>query len=1186
MKKYSILFLLLAAALALFFVYVGPAKTGSSRQSGVGLEEGFVHPPASAKPHTWWHWMNGNISREGITADLEAMADAGIGGAQIFNAAEGIPHGAIQFNSPEWIDMVKHAALEAKRLGLELCIHNCAGWSSSGGPWNTPEHSMKTVVTSEIQVKGPARVSSLPPQPKTNLNFYRDIAVLAFPTPAVDPDKPAIQRLNAKLFLHRSMLNYEEPKELPAEMLVPEDAVIDLTDKLLASGGQTVAWEAPAGDWTVLRVGYTSNGRKNHPAPDEGTGLEVDKLSREAVKAHWDGHLGLILAALGKTDGPDKPGFNNVLIDSYEVGTQNWTQGFEKEFQARCGYSIIKFLPVFTGRVVGSPEITERFMWDLRRVVADLFAENYSEYFGELAHKAGLLYSLEPYGDSPSDDIQYGSYCDIPMGEFWPSPGHSVNIGNSKLPSSVAHVYGKKIVGAEAFTAAPDAGKWLKGPFDIKAQGDAAYCGGINRMIYHRYAHQPWTDPVRYPGMTMGQWGTHFERTLTWWQQGKDWLRYQARCQYMLQEGNFVADVLFYSGEDAPNELRNSSLDYGYDYDGCDTRALEMLRVKDGLLTLPSGMQYRMLVLPDSPAMSPEVLKTIGKLTEKGAVVVGKTKPEHAVGLRGYPASDAEVKRLADKVWQKVITGKSPSDVLRSLGVKPDFNADADAKLNYIHRQTDGMDWYFVACPSQTGVEVECTFRVSGKTPEFWYPETGKIETAPVYEEKDGLTAIPIRFAPSGSVFVVFRKPASADHAVKVKYTAAPTPKYIGDLKIVKAAYGYFADDALNGYFNVTDIVRNAVAGGKLNIFAGNGEMGGDPMFGTIKQLRIDYRINGTRKREQAEENQSVKLPQGAEIISAYYGVVKNVPEIEPKPNTVDVTAKLNQMVKEGELTATANDGLAGGKTLSGSRKELRVEYLYDGVRRWAKAGENRILSLPPEPEDVVKLPEYELRATASGAPEILVWKTGSFELTMASGKTWKTETVKAPEPVDITGAWQLTFPPNWGAPEQVTLDKLISWTQHPEDGVKYFSGTATYTKTFVWDATPAPDTRVMLDLGKLKNFAEVELNGKPFPVLWKPPYYLDVTDAVREGENLLQVKITNMWPNRLIGDEQLPDDREWNGIQLKETPQWVIEGQPSPTGRFTFTTWHHWRKDDDLLPSGLLGPVCLRTLKSVKTMQ
>ncbi|MDR1859728.1 MAG: DUF3395 domain-containing protein [Bacteroidales bacterium] len=1163
----------------LLFASCNPPSTALREPTEAELEQGFANPPAAAKPHTWWHWMNGNISKEGITADLEAMADAGIGGAQIFNVAEGIPHGAVQFNSAEWIDMVAFAAAEARRLGLEICIHNCAGWANSGGPWNTPENGMKIVVTSDTIIHGPTTLNTPPTQPQTNLDFYRDIAVLTFPTPS-KTEGNVISNFRGKVFLDRQTIRRDrEAAVIPPETFVNAADIRDLTANLLPADGKAPTWDVPEGDWTVLRIGYTANGRKNHPAPEEGTGLESDKLSQTATKAHWDGHVAKILEAVGTKNIDGKTGLNNVLIDSYEVGTQNWTQGLETEFQKRTGYSIVKFLPVFAGLIVDSPEITERFLWDFRRVVADLFAENYSEYFGKLAHDAGLLYSIEPYGNCPSDDIQYGSYSDIPMGEFWPSGGHSVNTGNAKLPASIAHVYGRKFVGAEAFTAAPNGGKWLKTPFDIKAQGDAVYCGGVNRMIYHRYAHQPWTNPTRYPGMTMGQWGTHFERTLTWWKQGKDWLKYQARCQYLLQEGQFVADVLFFSGEGAPNELRNTELPDGYDYDGCDTRALSLLTVKNGRLTLPSGMSYRLLALPNDEAFSPQTLKIIANLAAAGATITGYKKPEKAVGLRGYPDSDTEVKLLADELWPKIITGKSVGDVLASLGVKPDFKAPASANLKYIHRKISGADVYFVACPSLSGDATVCTFRVSGKIPELWNPETGAIEPAPVYSETDSLTSVPIRFEPSGATFVVFRKPAPADHLVAVKRIDNPVNNpdtSAGTLIILKAEYGDFADNT-NGCANVTATVGKLLADGKRTFTVSNTTMGGDPAYGTVKEFRIDYMLGGTKKREFVNEDKAFTMPQGATLVKAYYGIINDEPDRQPQ--VIDITAKVAALVKGGALMADINNDLAGHDPAPMLEKTMRVNYTFNGEPGYLQVHENHTLVLPPRPEGEIPVPDYELKATAEGNTELLAWTSATFELKAASGKTLITE-VKTAEPQEVTGTWNLTFPPNWGAPEQVTLDKLISWTEHPDDGVKYFSGTATYSISFSYEK-PAED-RVVLDLGNLKNFAEVALNGTKYPVLWKPPYRLDITDAVKSGDNALTVEITNLWPNRLIGDEQLPDDRQWNGIRLKEWPQWVLDGKPSPTGRYTFTTWHHWRKDDKPLPSGLFGPVLLRRIASV----
>lgn len=1275
------------------------------------LQKGFVEPPDSAKPHTWWHWMNGNITREGITADLEAMARVGIGGAQIFNAAEGIPHGPIQFNSPEWYDLVEHAAKEARRLGLELCIHNCAGWSSSGGPWNTPENGMKVVVTSETQVKGPSHFEGKIAQPPTKLNYYRDIAVMAFRTPSgektkmrdaapkvtVDGDKQdgskaidcnrattvPLKRPTSKTptflqfkfaepytaralslvvpgafwksftgkieasedgkkfrVVHSFTLNFGEtlrtltfspvkakifrvvftsipadigqlavaeaefsnrfvignlagktfvtrdgdysrnaPAAVASEEVVQSDKIVNLTKKMAAAG--QLAWDVPEGDWTILRFGYTPNGAKNAPAPVEGTGLECDKLSKEAAQTHWDGHMGKLLTKLGPLAGDVKSGLNNVLIDSYEVGSQNWTQNFEKEFQKRRGYDLTHFLPVLAGRIVDNPEITERFLWDLRRTVADMFAENYSGKFAEMAHRAGLQYSLESYGNCPSDDLQYGSYCDISMSEFW--AGNTTNPGNAKHAASVAHVFGKKFVGAESFTTDPKAGRWLGDPYSIKAQGDAVYCAGVNRIIYHRYAHQPWTNPTRYPGMTMGQWGTHFERTVTWWEQSKAWLRYQARTQYLLQQGSFVADVCFYCGEDAPNSMPNGGLPKGYDYDGCATGALKSMSVKDGRIVLPSGMSYRVLALPSGKNMSPAVLRKIGELVAAGATVVGP-KPECAPGLTDYPACDAEVKKLADELWSKGVLTKSPGDALASLKVKPDFVcATKGSNVAYIHRVAEGADIYFVANLKPTADEVECTFRVSGKTPELWHSDSGAIENAPVYTERDGRITVPLRFDPAGSVFVVFRHASAGDHAVAVHRTGASDvdePKTpVEPLTILKAEYGAFGDET-PGCVNVTAMVKQIIAGGTRRIKAVNNLASNDPAPMVAKELKIDFLVNGEKKSLKVKEQATAELPAGAVVVKAMYGIIDE--SLVPNKQVIDMTAKLAALVENGKLSVTATNQLAGRDPANMIAKEMRVEYQHKGRRKEARVWEGQMLILPEATDKMTPMPAYEVAVKNDGLLEVQAWKPGEFEFAMASGKTLKAAVADVPKPVEIAGPWELNFPPNWGAPAKITLDKLISWTEHADPGVKYFSGTAAYRKTFAWDAAKQAGERYVLDLGRLKNIAEVELNGRSLGILWKPPYRVDVTDALKQGENTLVVKITNLWPNRLIGDEQLPEDREWNGIQLKAWPQWVLDGKPSPTGRLTFTTWHHWTKDDEPLPSGLFGPVLIRAGKTI----
>ena len=289
------------------------------------LEEGFKAPPDSAKPHTWYHMMNGNVTKEGITCDFEALAKAGIGGVQMFDAGCAIPPGPLKFNSDDWFDMFAHAHKEAKRLGLEICIPNCSGWSSSGGPWNPPANGMKVIRFTETAAKGPSRFSGVLPREKKDNGFYDDIAVLAYPTPK---GKAKLSNLPEKMFSSRGNVK-RDTKPVAKDALVAKDAVIDLTSKMKKDG--TLEWDVPAGDWTILRIGYICNGRCNHPASEKGRGLEVDKLSASAMDYHFEQYVTRLCKTLGIEPGKiGETGFNNILVDSYEVGMQNWTQGFDK----------------------------------------------------------------------------------------------------------------------------------------------------------------------------------------------------------------------------------------------------------------------------------------------------------------------------------------------------------------------------------------------------------------------------------------------------------------------------------------------------------------------------------------------------------------------------------------------------------------------------------------------------------------------------------------------------------------------------------------------------------------------------------------------------------------------------------------------------------------------------------------
>ena len=1085
------------------------------------LEKGFVTPPASAKPWSYWFWMNQNITREGITADLEAMKQIGVGGMLVMDVSYRIPDGPVEFLSPEWRALFKHAVTEADRLGLQITMNDDAGWMGSGGPWIKPEQAMKKLVWTATSVRENTTSPVQLPQPQAVLDFYRDEAVLAFPTPEGDAEPMAVARpkfssnvtevsgdkltdhnLNTfvslpfkrgkeapyvllefpKPFRARSLALTHPPRasrdraergvvqvsddgekfrtiqsfrldwasvtvsfpettsrfyriaflgrqprakaitlaelELTGaprvqnweskagfvfinehgggaaalandaaalqrqhataapENFIRRDAVLDLTSKVDKQGQLT--WTPPSGNWTVLRIGYTLTGAQNKPSTAAGQGLEPDKFDPQGIEAAFAGLMAKLLKDVGPLGGK---ALAMTHIDSWEVGSQTWTAAFREEFKKRRGYDLLPWLPVMAGgRVVNSSELSERFLWDVRRTYGDLIAENYFGRMAKLCHEHGIGFQGEASGRQQFmyDPVAFQSKNDLPMGEFWIGGGPRVDC---KVASSTAHLNGLPIVGAEAYTSGK--GDWQDDPFSLKALGDRAFCLGINRYFFCCGNLQPWLD--RKPGMTTGPWGMNFDRTQTWWKPGAAWVSYITRCQYLLQRGKFVGDVCYLPGESVPNYLGwrdelSLPLPEGYDYDGISADIIiNRMTVKDGRIVVPSGMSYRVLLLPDSETMTPELLRKIKTLVADGATVVGP-KPSKSPSLRDYPQGDTEVRRLADEVWGdcdgkkvtahefgkgRVMWGGKFEEIFSAIKLPPDFGctANAPANLKFIHRQAGDAEIYFISNQKQQPVDAVCTFRVSGKQPELWHPDTGQTEAASAHEIKDGVTSLPVRLDPSGSLFVVFRKAAS---------------------------------------------------------------------------------------------NQKSE-------------VAKNWLEFKPAQ--------------------------------------------------------------------------------------------------------------------EIAGAWDLAFPPNWGAPAAVNLPQLISWSDHADSGVKYFSGTATYTKEVEIPAALLGAGRSLwLDLGVVKNLAEVSMNGKPLGVLWKPPFRVDITGAAQPGKNRLEIKVTNLWPNRLIGDEQLPADREWTDAgTLKSWPQWLLAGQPSPTGRLTFTTWHHWKKSDALLPSGLLGPVTLQT--AVKTV-
>ena len=444
------------------------------------------------------------------------------------------------------------------------------------------------------------------------------------------------------------------------------------------------------------------------------------------------------------------------------------------DFKKRYGYDPLPWLPVLTGRIVNSADESNRFLWDLRRLIADKVAYDYVGGLRDVAHQHGLKIWLENYGHwgFPSEFLMYGGQSDEVAGEFW-NEGTLGSI-ECRAASSAAHIYGKTKVSAESFTAAGLA--YARYPALLKKRGDWSFTEGINNTLLHVFVEQPYED--RNPGVNAGV-GTEFNRKNTWFFQGKAFIDYERRCNFLLQQGKPVDDAAYFIGEDAPKMtgIRDPELPKGYQFDYMNAEVIEnRVSVKDGRLVLPDGMSYRLLVLPPLTTMRPELLKKIEQLVHDGATILG-TPPAQSPSMQNYPASDKEVKRMADELWGNangttskfnafgkgfVYNGMTMQEALNKLNVKPDFSTDKDVPVLYTHRTTDSADIYFITNQSDSSIEFSASFRVTGKQPQWWDAVTGSTRLLPQFTIKNEVTEIPVKLVAYQSGFVVFRKKAAA----------------------------------------------------------------------------------------------------------------------------------------------------------------------------------------------------------------------------------------------------------------------------------------------------------------------------------------------------------------------------------------------------------------------------------------
>ncbi|MBK1879648.1 glycosyl hydrolase [Pelagicoccus mobilis] len=762
---------------------VGLMIAAATAAHAQNLEQLFRSPPDSARPYTWWHWVNGNVSKEGITKDLEAMKAVGIGGFVLFDASVGIPVGPVAYNSKEEHQLRSFAVAEAERLGLDAGFNNASGWSSTGGPWVPPEHSMKMVVWSEATIRaGDAesvtlgigkRVGDKRPHMK-DVDFYRDIAVMAFPTPTNDDYR--IERWEQKgLHDHHAKGIHFIPdlRKAPADAIISADSIINLTDRMNAEGN--LDWAPENGEWTVLRFGYMSTGAQNKPATEGGTGLEIDKLSREAVDLHWEEYINKLIA-----NAQGREALTTICIDSFEVGMQNWTEALPREFSQRRGYDFLPWLLCITGRVVDDTETTERVLWDMRVTVAELMQENYFGYFEEKCHEQGFKLQLEPYGSGAFDATATALIGDTVLTEFWQREAdRNLWTWTAQIIPSGAHLSGNPIVGAEAFTSLK--ADWTAHPGRIKKWGDRAFARGINRYYFHTFAHQPFDDSVQ-PGMTFGPYGGNFHRNNTWFSKSRDWMDYIARCQFLMQSGSYQADVLALYGDGrgfnsfiAGNEPVDMKDIPGFNFDLGGMASLNDLSVDDqGVIRvthkgkrLDTG--YQVLLLKRAELMLPERVAKLGELAEQGAKIFAP-RPLRSPSYRNHEAQDAKLAALVEKYWDSGLI-QSP-DAFEAAVAKLTKDCEVPEKVFFNHHRVGEDDFYFLSNQTDRPREVAASFRIKGKLPELWNPVTGKTQPASSWKAlEDGRTEVRLQMPASGSIFVAFRSPTQATGET------APLPK-------------------------------------------------------------------------------------------------------------------------------------------------------------------------------------------------------------------------------------------------------------------------------------------------------------------------------------------------------------------------------------------------------------------------
>lgn len=721
LMKYTLAYWLLLLALSM--PALGQNRTYEQ------LRQGFKNPPQQAMPKTYWWWLNGNVDTLRLKEELRAMKQVGIAGVDIFDIGVppyNNPNGMIKagppFMGPASLDAIVMVIREATRLNIDVGLNLASSWNA-GGSWITPQHAAKSIYQAKITVEGTGGQQAItlpfPEIPKTDAKgkplliefgadgkpvFQQEIAVVAMPI-----------------------------REGKSTM---DTAQIQVLSSLFDAKTGVLSWNVPAGKWAIHRYVCSNSGEPLKLPSPNSVGPIIDHFDSTATRVHFQYFIDKLKPRLGDFS---KTALKNLYLASYEATGFVWTPTLPTAFRQINGFAIDKFLPALFDKTLLIPAQQTDFQQAYNRTLSDLMINNHYRKAREICNQHGLRITSEaggpgpPLHNVPVETLKALGALDVPRGEFWNryqyiAPDSVDIMWLVKEIAAAAHIYKRPIIEEESFTSFHH---WQEGPFDLKPIADRAFAEGMNRVVIHGFSHNP--AGLGYPGIVYGA-GTHTNDRVTWWPKARPFMEYMGRMSHVLQQTDFVADVVYYYGDKVPNFVDPKNTRFtvgpGYDYEIINTDILlNDLTVKDGQLALSNGARFAVLAFDAGEKLPLAVREKLRQLQQQGAFISGK------------PFSDA-----------------TPLALLQKQAIGPDFvPPSGSTRFDYVHYKQPDTDVYLVINKADEWVSGRFSFRQTGKVPELWNPVDGIVTPISGYTQEGTQLSLPLMLPPSGAYWVVFR---------------------------------------------------------------------------------------------------------------------------------------------------------------------------------------------------------------------------------------------------------------------------------------------------------------------------------------------------------------------------------------------------------------------------------------------